>query len=152
VPVTLHSYENVPVSTVPFNPAAGWHLVPCRLLVDWVALVERVARAIAPAYAAAPLPDPVVFAHEIIPSDGPYPSREDWYQLSWFHLTLPGLRIAFERGRHGGGEPLEVATTGLEHNVSSFMDPVAQTPPRARVFVWHEDAQTPAVRRALGVA
>ena len=70
-PVDLNTYDDVPVSALRFDPAAGWASVPPALFADWLEVVARVARVIAREYQKPDLPDVIAFRCETIASDGP---------------------------------------------------------------------------------
>lgn len=148
----LNTYEDVPVSALSFDAAGGWASVPRTLLCDWLEVVARVARVIAPEYAKPDLPDAFGFKCETIASDGPYGSSENFYYLNWYSFETEGLSIHFESGRQEGGEPLAMETRGLKLDVSSCLFPRPDGAARARFFVWHQPDQAAEVRRALGPA
>jgi hypothetical protein len=147
----LFTYDDVPVSTVSFDASAGWASIPRQLLVDWAALVTRVARVIAPDFSPPPLPDPIVFNHETITSDGPYGSDANFYYLAYYSIETAGHSIHFEYGRQGEDEPLGLETRGLADNVFAWLPAKLNGRPLARIFVWHTEAQRAAVRSALGL-
>lgn len=147
----LHSYDDVVVSHVAFDAARlGWKAVPRALLADWLAVVSRVAAAIAPGFAPPPLPSVLSFHRQTIASDGPYGADENYYLLDHFSLRLAGVLISYEYGRRfQGPEPLLIETTDLPHNLMSSMTPGAAGAGTARFLVWHEPAEADVVRRAL---
>lgn len=145
----LHTYEKVRVSPVPFDASLGWANIPRQLLIDWAALVTRVAQVIAPDFAPPPLPDPIAFRHETIASDGPYGSSEDFYYLGYYSLGTAGHSIHFEHGRHEGNEPLCLKTRGLPHNVSSWLPATLAGVPLARLFAWHTEAERATIEALL---
>lgn len=145
----LHAYENVRVSPLGFDGARGWPDVPPALVVDWLAVLVRATRVIAPDYEAPEVPYPLTFQRTDITSDGPYGSSENFYYLGYYWIETAGWLLHFEAGRHEGNEPLCLETCGMEYNVSSFLAPGSGGPARARFFVWHTDEQAEAVRAAL---
>ena len=145
----LHTYEKVPVSPLGFDGAAGWSGVPRALVVDWLAVLTRVARLLAPGYHAQELPYPMAFQRTDITSDGPYGSSENFYYLGYYWIETPTWLLHFESGRHEGNEPLGLETRGLEYNVSSYVAPGSSEPAIARFFVWHTDEQADFVAEAL---
>jgi hypothetical protein len=134
-----------------FDAADGWASIPRALLCDWLEVVARAARVIAPAYAKPDLPDAIAFKCETISSDGPYGSSENFYYLNYYSLEVQGLSIHFESGRQEGGEPLAMETRGLKLDVSSYLFPRQDGMAKARFFVWHHPEQAAEVRRALGL-
>lgn len=145
----LQTYDNVPVSPLGFDGARGWSDVPRAPVVDWLTVLTRVARVLAPGYDAPEIPYPLAFQRTDITSDGPYGSSENFYYLGYHWIETPAWLLHFESGRHEGNEPLCLETRGLEYNVSSFLAPGSSGPARARFFVWHTDEQAEAVRAAL---
>jgi hypothetical protein len=148
----VHTYEDVPVSPLSFDATAGWAAIPRALLCDWLEVVARVARVIAPEYAKPDLPDAIAFKCETISSDGPYGSSENFYYLNDYSFEVEGLSIRFESGRQEGGEPLAMETRGLKLDVSSYLFPRPDGAAKARFFVWHRPDQAADVKRALGLA
>lgn len=149
----LVTYEDVAISSLEFDARiSGWADVPRQLLVDWLALLSKVARVVAPDYSPPALPDPIEYAKETIASDGPYGSSENFYYLSYFSIELAGLRLSFEHGRQEGCEPLGMETTGLPYNVTSYLAADHHGTAKARFFVWHNEAEAQALQAILGVA
>lgn len=150
----LKTYEDVLVSSVPydFERRPYWQ-VPRQVLADWAALIGELARLFHPTFRAPELTETAQFRSETIDSDGPYGSSESYYKLSYvsFDLLSPdgtGVRVAFEEGRIEGGEPLEIGTLGLHPRISSYIDKGSRSP-RARIFVFHDDAMDQAVQTVL---
>ena len=145
----LHTYENVPISPLGFDGTAGWSGVPRALVVDWLTVLTRVARMLAPGYEAPEIPHSLAFQRTDIASDGPYGSSENFYYLGYYWIETQAWLLHFEAGRHEGNEPLGLETRGLEHSVSSCIAPGRSEPAIARFFVWHTDEQAEAVREVL---
>lgn len=145
----LHTYENIPVSPLGFDGTAGWSDVPRALVVDWLAVLERVARLLAPDYRALEVPYPVAFQHTSITSDGPYGSSENFYYLGYYWIEAPAWLLHFEYGRHEGNEPLGLETRGLDYNVSSLLVTGSSEPAKASFTVWHTDEQADVVADVL---
>jgi hypothetical protein len=150
----LRTFADVLVSSTAFDfKGRAYHDVPRAVLADWASLMASLAGLLHPGFAAPTLPETFQFSQEMITSDGPYGSDENYYMLSYFYLDLTdakgvGLRIAFERGRQGGEEPLGIETRGVQPQISSYIDEGARSP-RARIYVFLEDAQTGPVQQLI---
>jgi hypothetical protein len=140
----LHIYKEVLVSGTDYDFSREMHYsIPHRLYADWAALVVALAKAVDPTFDAPPFPDWLSFETESIPSDGPYSANADYYMLDLVSCELTaqnghGLKIHYENGRMGGGEPVNMETIGLSGGVSSHIYKTA-TSPIADVYVWHDD-------------
>lgn len=150
---TFRTYENVLVSGVEHDFRRPHRHVPRTLLTHWVALIVRLGKVLHPGFDARPLTDADQFQTEQIPSDGPYGSSEDYYTLDYVFLDLiqsngTGVRIAFEYGRQGGGEPLGVETRGLEPQITSYISADARSA-RAKIFMCHDEDKNAEVEAVM---
>lgn len=148
------TYENVPVSGVEYNFSRNYHSrIPRRLYADWVRLITKLAKAVDPAFEVPPLPEVLFFTTETIPSDGPYSSNPDYYMLDYVYLELKaengcGLKIHYEVGRQGGGEPVCIETIGLNDRIYSYIHKES-TSPRAYIYIRHTPEQTTEIKEII---
>lgn len=141
------TYENILVSGVEYDFSSNHHSrIPRKLYADWVRLITKLAKAVDPAFEVPPLPEPLFFTTESIPSDGPYSSSPNYYMLDYVHLELEaengcGLKINYELGRMGGGEPVCIETFGFSYGISSCIHKDSISP-RANIYMYHTAEQT----------
>jgi hypothetical protein len=147
-------YENVLVSGVEYDFSSNRHeRIPHRLYADWAVLVNNLAKAVCPSFAAPPFPESLFFQTESIPSDGPYSADADYYFLDYVSAELKaenghGLKIHFENGRRGGDDPVTMETVGLTGGVSSYIYKHAKSP-TAEVCLWHGDEKSAEVAAVI---
>ena len=142
----FHIYENVLVSGVEYDFSRRPHeQIPVRLYADWAALLVKLARALDPSFDPPPFPGTLVFHTESIHSDGPYSANADYYFLDLVSGEFKGengcgIKIHFENGRIGGENPVNMETSGLRDDVSSYIYKSA-TSPLARILIRHAEAK-----------
>ena len=130
----FHAYENVLVSGVEYDFSANRHeRIPQRLYADWAMLLVKLAKAVSSEFVAPPFPETLAFQTESIPSDGPYSASADYYMLDYVSFEQKaengdGLKIYFENGRWGGGEPVNMEVSSGGNTIYSQISREAKAP------------------------
>jgi len=145
VKTDLQTYQDVKVSDADPGFSSGYANINPRFLADWIQLFESAVQACHPGFQFPPLPAPLKFKTEMIHSDGPYSATENYYTLDYNSIVLMsdekrGLRISFEDGRQGGGEPICLETIGISPNFSAYIHSPKVT---ATFYLWHDPSRRP---------
>lgn len=150
----LHTYNQVRVSGLDHDFSRHLHhQVPVQLLADWAELLCNLASVVEPKFGVPPFPSRIEFQTEVINSDGPYGSSEDYYQLDYVFFEHKcesgyGLRVSFENFRVGGSNPIGMETIGMKRNISSYIDKDSNRPV-ARIFAFHKSKMAPTIEAII---
>ena len=142
-----HSYVDVLVSSVEYDFSSHRHeRIPSRLYADWAALLVKLAKVVFPAFDLPDLPETLFFQTEAIPSDGPYSASADYYMLDYVYFEQKaengdGLKIYFENGRWGGGEPVNMEISRRGSIIYSSIAKEAKAP-LANIYFSHSAEQS----------
>jgi hypothetical protein len=143
----FHSYDKVLVSGVDYDfSRRRLDNIPHKLYAEWAALLVNLAKIVFPEFVAPPFPETLVFQTESIPSDGPYSASADYYMLDYVFFEQKtengdGLKIHFENGRWGGGEPVNMEISWRGKIIYSSIAREAKAP-LASIYFAHPAEQT----------
>ncbi len=152
--ITLHTYNQVRVSRLDHDFSQHLHhQVPVKLLAEWADLLCKIASALEPKFSVPPFPSRIAFQTEVIHSDGPYGSSENYYTLEYVFFKHQGksgfgLQVSFENFRSEGSDTIGMETIGMRPSISSYIDK-HETLPLARLFVFHDSKMAPTIEAII---
>lgn len=146
----IKTYKDILVSSVDFDfTRNAVEAVPHQLYAEWAALVIEITKAIYPAFEAPPFPTSLEWTDDSLPSDGPYPSSENYYMYDVSYVQLKGendygIEISIESGRQDRGSNVNINSLGSSYGVSSFIF-LNSPSPLATFFIFPAPEQNPAI-------